>query len=106
MKILKPLSILFTCVILAILAGGCALPANDPCDGECEEGDVCIDGNCVPGVSCDFDDDCDDGNPCTLDACDDDGDGGTCSNDPEPCNTTSDCPPGCFASCTGGVCRN
>jgi hypothetical protein len=43
-------------------------------DGDCDAGEVCTDGTCVPDVECNMDSDCDDENQCTANTCAD----GTC----------------------------
>lgn len=109
MKSLRTLPLLVVVSIMALFASGCPMPSTDEeCDVVCDEGEVCVEGDCVPegDSTCNRDEDCDDGDPCTQDSCDLDA-GAICSHDPFfSCATLSDCPAGCFTSCTGGFCSN
>ena len=54
------------CGGLACVNGQCALPCGT--DANCEAGNSCVGGSCLPST-CSADGDCSDGNPCTTDSC-------------------------------------
>lgn len=109
--------VLLSCVP-AIFASGCIPP--DACGGACEANEVCVDGKCF--VGCGLNDDCaanelcvngicvecvNDANCAVNEFCSD----GACVNEAclnsrFPCASTADCPVGCNATCTQGVCSD
>lgn len=79
---------------------GCENPPNTaPCDdgSACTKGDVCADGNCVPGAEIA----CDDGNGCTDDSCDP-VEGCVFTPNSDACDDGNECTTG--DHCAGGAC--
>jgi len=123
MKSLKTMNLLLLCLLVGVFACGCPFN-NDPCANvECDDGEVCEDGECVAEgcnsdadctagfcseaagdicVECITDEHCDDEDLCTEDTCGN----AQCSNNTIDCETAASCPAGCNASCTGGVCSD
>ena len=123
MKSLRTLNLLLLCMLVGVFACGCPFN-NDPCANvECDDGEVCENGECV-AEPCETDDDCsqgfcsetlgnicvecildthcDDEDACTADTCGN----ALCSSDAIDCLTADDCPAGCNASCTDGACSD
>lgn len=66
-------------------------------DEDCDSGEICIDGACVPDLECEVDSDCDDGDLCTDDVCEQ----GVCSATDVECADENECTAGACNPETG-----
>ena len=75
------------------LDGACVPDVECNDDEDCDAGEVCLDNVCVADVECNNDEDCDDGDTCTVDSCE----AGVCTASDVDCDDGNEC--------TSGMCN-